>query len=115
MAFSSTQKAMFLEKMSIKPISVETIKRMDQVYNISAMQNSEICLVWQLLCLQNGYTEIYPQVQKFLVTTGRMKYVRPIYRALFKVNPDLARKIFEDNFSFYHPICSGMVSKDLKL
>lgn len=44
-----------------------------------------------------------------------MKFVRPLYRALVKVDRPLAEKTFEKNREFYHPICRGMVEKDLKV
>jgi leukotriene-A4 hydrolase len=42
-----------------------------------------------------------------------MKYVRPIYKALNKVDSELAVKTFLQHRSFYHPICASMVAKDL--
>ena len=44
-----------------------------------------------------------------------MKYVRPGYRGLIKVDRDLAVTTFREHESFYHPICRAMVKKDLKL
>ena len=35
------------------------------------------------------------------------------YRQLRDVDRDLAMKTFEKNREFYHPICRGMVEKDL--
>lgn len=42
-----------------------------------------------------------------------MKYVRPLFRALNKVDRSLALETFAKNKDFYHPICKGMVEKDL--
>jgi len=42
-----------------------------------------------------------------------MKYVRPVYRALFSVNKALAVSNFEAHKGFYHPICGRIVAKDL--
>jgi leukotriene-A4 hydrolase len=44
-----------------------------------------------------------------------MKFVRPLFRALNDVDRKLAVKTFEKNRDFYHPICRGMVEKDLGL
>jgi leukotriene-A4 hydrolase len=43
-----------------------------------------------------------------------MKFVRPLYRQLAIVDRDLALKTFEKNKDFYHPICRGLVEKDLQ-
>ena len=42
-----------------------------------------------------------------------MKFVRPLFRELNKVDRALALKTFEKLKDFYHPICKGMVEKDL--
>jgi len=44
-----------------------------------------------------------------------MKYERPGYRALAKVDPELAKKTFVDNAFRLHPICRRMVAQDLGL
>jgi len=44
-----------------------------------------------------------------------MKFVRVLYRGLVKVDRKLALETFEKNRDFYHPICRGMVEKDLGL
>lgn len=53
----------------------------------------------------------------FITTQGRMKYVRPLYRALHesKMGKDLAVDAFLKNKDFYHPICAKMIASDLKL
>lgn len=58
---------------------------------------------------------IIQPVIEFLGTTGRMKFVRPIYRELNKMERDTAVKTFEVNREFYHPICRNMVERDLEL
>lgn len=40
-----------------------------------------------------------------------MKFVRPLYKQLIKNDLELAKKTFEMNKDFYHPICKGMVEK----
>jgi len=52
-------------------------------------------------------------VFKLLGEVGRMKFVRPLYRGLMKMDYELAVETFEKNKDFYHPICRGMVAKDL--
>lgn len=44
---------------------------------------------------------------------GRMKYVRPLFRALNKMDSSLAKKWFEELKAGYHPIAAGLVGKDL--
>lgn len=55
----------------------------------------------------------YEAVAELLGQVGRMKFVRPLFRGLNKVSPELALKTFEKNREFYHPICRQMVARDL--
>jgi len=45
---------------------------------------------------------------------GRMKFTRPIYRALKGYNLALAKETFDKHRGSYHPICAKMVSRDLE-
>ncbi|KAI9207265.1 peptidase family M1-domain-containing protein [Polychytrium aggregatum] len=116
--FSSTQTVVFLEKLlELTPLPHKLLAEMDKVYSLTSVRNAEIRFRWQWLCLKADYEAIFPAVAAFLVEAGRMKYVRPLYRAWDKTTNGgpLARKTFLDNRSFYHPICAAMVAKDLGL
>ena len=39
---------------------------------------------WQMLCVASGWEDIYPKVVEFLEAQGRMKFVRPLYRNLYR-------------------------------
>lgn len=53
----------------------------------------------------------------FITSQGRMKFVRPLFRALYesKMGIDLALDAFLQNKDFYHPICAKMIAMDLKI
>jgi hypothetical protein len=86
---------------------------MDKLYQFTGVRNAEIRFGWQMLCLKAAYTPIYDHVVAFVTEQGRMKYVRPLYRALNKVNADLARQTFLRNRDHYHPIAARMIEKDI--
>lgn len=45
-----------------------------------------------------------------------MKYCRPTYQALYRVDPELARKTYlEYGVGFLHPIAKKLIVKDLGL
>lgn len=51
---------------------------------------------------------------KALATSqGRMKFTRPMYRALKAYDTEVARETFLQHRSGYHPICAKMVARDL--
>ena len=53
----------------------------------------------------------------FITSQGRMKFVRPLFRALHEseMGRELAVDAFLKNKDFYHPICAKMIASDLKL
>ena len=42
--------------------------------------------------------------------TGRMKYLRPVYQELAKVDREIARKTFEEARETYHPIARSVIA-----
>lgn len=120
--WSTGQTNVFLDTLlmhcgEVAPLSAEKLEFMDKVYGYSHVQNSEIMFRWQCLCLKTGVTWIVPQVLDFVKSQGRMKFVRPLYRALngcSAVNgTQVAKTAFVANHHTYHPIARKMLQVDL--
>ena len=59
---------------------------------------------------------MFPLVASFLDEQGRMKFTRPLYRALFRCGPRgkaLALQTFKESGSKLHPIARKMAARDL--
>jgi len=120
-AWSTAQKTCFLDAILSKcetrnkPLPVPTVKLMQNAYNMNESQNSEILFRFCMISIEAGDETIVPIVLRFITTQGRMKFVRPLYRALFKsdVGKEIAVKTFLENRDFYHPIAAKMVATDL--
>ncbi|KAM3511846.1 hypothetical protein MY11210_004537 [Beauveria gryllotalpidicola] len=98
-----------------KGLSAERAQKMGAVYDFISSENVEVLAAYYRIALAaNDRTCVYG-VAELLSRVGRMKFVRPLFRALNKVDRDLALKTFAKNRDFYHPICRGMVEKDLKI
>lgn len=107
---------MFLEKVQQDvPLSAERAQLLGKVYDLLGSKNVELKSAYYLIALKSEDSSSYQGAADLLGTVGRMKYVRPLFRALNKVDRDLALKTFEKNRDFYHPIARGMVEKDLKI
>lgn len=52
---------------------------------------------------------------KVLSKIGRMKFIRPIYKAIKAIDSQRAISIFNQNQAFYHPIAVTQIKKDLGL
>ena len=97
-------------------LSLETLMAMDALYKFSTSKNAEIRFKWQMLCISSEASFILPQVETFLKEQGRMKFIRPLFRALGKKNADtraVALRVFEEWKCNYHPIAQKMIAKDL--
>ena len=66
-----------------RPLSLSTIASMKEKYAFHESQNSEILFRFCMLAVEAGDVSILPVVVRFITTQGRMKFVRPLYRALF--------------------------------
>jgi leukotriene-A4 hydrolase len=102
----------FLEQLFDKKVE-NLVEKLDDVYSFST-KNYEIKFQYFMLCLQAGYSKIVPHVEKMVAEQGRMKFVRPLYRALAKLDKYLAVSIFEKYKLSYHAIAAKMIEIDLK-
>lgn len=91
------------------------LDKMDELYQLTTVRNADVRFRWQQVCLQASYERIYPEVVQFVTEQGRMKFVRPLYRLLYKAKngADLARDTYMKHRDFYHPIAGQLIEKDI--
>jgi hypothetical protein len=94
-----------------KSISKEKLKIIDVHLRFKNCGNSEIMTEWFTLALENNYTEINSDIERFLKKVGRRKYLVPIYKAMNKVNPKLAKQIFENSKNQYHAVSRNSIEE----
>lgn len=84
-------------------------------YDFDSMRNAEIRFVWCRLALLAKYSKVLANVEDFLSTQGRMKFIRPLFNDLYHVYPkgDYAKQIFSKNRNSYHSIAMKMIERDL--
>ncbi|KAB8215419.1 peptidase family M1-domain-containing protein [Aspergillus novoparasiticus] len=96
-----------------RPLTPELSRVLGEVYSLAKSENIEVSNLYFQVGLRAGDDTVYKPTAELLGKIGRMKFVRPLYRNLQKVNRPLAIETFEKNKDFYHPICRAMVEKDL--
>lgn len=112
--FTANQKIVFLGKLEQgKPLTAERAKLLGEVYDFRSSHNVELKSAYYLIAVKAQDKTSYSGIAELLGQVGRMKFVRPLFRGLNKVDRPLALATFEKNKDFYHPICKGMVEKDL--
>lgn len=123
--FNSNQKVVFLERLeSYEALPPDHILHMGKLYQISDTPNAEIRLRYYEVALRDTKNEnaisIAEEAAKWVVgddgtgiLKGRMKFCRPIFRAVNGVNKDLAKKTYLPHKTAFHPIAQKLIEKDL--
>lgn len=98
-----------------RPLSLATVVDMKKMYQMHESQNSEVLFRFCMIAVEAGDESIIPVVVRFITSQGRMKFVRPLYRALYRssMGKDIAVSTFLENKDFYHPIAAKMLAADL--
>lgn len=105
---------MFLETVQQQvELNADRAELLGKVYEFQSSQNVELKSAYYIIALRAKDTAAYDGAAELLGQVGRMKYVRPLFRELNKVDRQLALDTYEKNKDFYHPICKGIVKKDL--
>ncbi|KAJ5637291.1 hypothetical protein N7490_007170, partial [Penicillium lividum] len=112
---TANQIVVFLEQILRweEPLRPELSKLMGEVYGLSKSTNIEVSNLYFQVGMKAGDESVIEPTTELLGRIGRMKFVRPLYRNLQKINRPVALATFEKYKDFYHPICRGMVEKDL--
>jgi leukotriene-A4 hydrolase len=114
--WTANQTVVFLEKILLSSaLTPSQSQTLGKTYSLVSTQNVELSSRYFQIGLRAQDKKVYPLAADLLGKVGRMKFVRPLYRGLVKVDRQLAVKTFEKNRDFYHPICRGMIQKDLGL
>ena len=98
-------------------LPIDTLNKLDAAYKLSESKNAEIKFRWYKLAIAAEHDAVFDGVKNMLLSQGRMKFVRPLYRALYgsSKGKQLALDTFKANRQIYHGICSKMVAADLGL
>mmetsp|Transcript_4668 Transcript_4668/g.6066 ORF Transcript_4668/g.6066 Transcript_4668/m.6066 type:complete len:381 (+) Transcript_4668:114-1256(+) len=121
--WTSAQMVVMLEKLlgmlaeAKESFVILSLEQMGQQYQFNTSRNAEVRFCWQTLCIRSEGEFCLPCVETFIKEQGRMKFIRPLYRELYrsKFGKTNAMKWFAEWRSNYHPIAQKMVAKDLEL
>jgi leukotriene-A4 hydrolase len=105
-----TEWTLYLEAMP-KPSPAETCRALDAEYALTQSTNNEVLVAWLVLACESGYAPVLPRVEDVLGRIGRMKYLKPLYRALARRDDTraVAHDLFERFAPRYHPIAQQVV------
>jgi leukotriene-A4 hydrolase len=125
--FSSNQKVVFLERLQLySPLPSFHISHLGTLYQLSSSSNAEIRLRFYEIALRDPASlaakDFAPDAAKWVVgddgtgaLKGRMKFCRPVFKAIGKVDRALALDYFKRFGEGFHPIAKRMIEKDFGL
>lgn len=92
------------------------LKELDAAFGLAKSTNNEVAFRFYRAAAHAGYREVRPQVQAFLMSVGRKKFVVPLYTAL-RANPAdraWAEAIYKAARERYHPETQAGVDKAMQ-
>jgi leukotriene-A4 hydrolase len=97
-------------------LSSEEMDQLDQLGNFTDSHNAEIIAVWGVIAIRNNYTRMLPQVEDFLVNTGRRKFLVPLYTELAKTSEGMrhAQTIYKKARPNYHFVATNTFDRLLR-
>ncbi|KAF7295355.1 Leuk-A4-hydro-C domain-containing protein [Mycena indigotica] len=125
--FNANQIIVFLERLQALPaLSLTHLTTLGSVYKIDSTPNSEVRLRFYELVLSPPTSETAKRfvgdAAKWVigddgtgVIKGRMKFCRPVFREMVKVDRELALETWKANKTGFHPIAQRLIEKDLGL
>ncbi|XP_044744226.1 leukotriene A-4 hydrolase [Coccinella septempunctata] len=118
-SMSASQTIYFLQLVLDEPSvwSIIKLKELERLFSLGKCKNSEIKLRWLRICMKARWEEKIPVVLQWLNEVGRMKYVRPLYRDLYKWEAARSKAIdnFKANRRYMMHVSAYTVGKDLHL
>lgn len=95
----------FLNNMPEK-LTQEQLTELDAAFSLTQSHNNEIAHSWLLMSVKNWYEPAFPRLHDYLVSIGRNKLVKPLYKALSETpeGKKMAQKAFAEAKDAYHPL-----------
>jgi len=121
----SNQIIVFLERLQSYPaLPSSHISYLGKLYHLSTIPNAEIRLRFYMVALVDPSSpaakSFAPEAANWVVgdddtgvVKGRMKFCRPIFRAVYKVDQRLSVAVFSKSKDAFHPIARKLIEKDL--
>jgi hypothetical protein len=115
--WSYSERVRFLNRVPRK-LSAAQLASLSQAMNLEANGNSEVRFAWLRLAVANRYAPAVANLEDFLTSVGRRKFVLPLYRDLMGQGDwgqALAQRFYAAARPGYHPVTVGSVDKVVTL
>ncbi|MBK6640984.1 MAG: M1 family metallopeptidase [Bacteroidetes bacterium] len=87
-------------------LDLKKMEELDAAFGFTNSGNSEIQCEWYQHAIASGYEIAFPNMEKFLMTVGRRKFLKPIYSELAKTQKglEMGRQIYQKARPGYHAV-----------
>ena len=114
--FTIDLKGLFITHLinNIKQIDDCKAEYIDDTLSISKEINGEVIFRWLQVAIRSGQLRYpYALADDFVGSIGRMKFIIPVYTAIFDQDPSQAKAIYAKHKDFYHPLAVEGIEKIL--
>jgi len=108
-SWSYQERYRFISNFS-QSVNAAPMQSLDASFQISSTGNNEVLFAWLEQAIKKNYTPAYDELEKFLTSVGRRKFVAPLFEAMIATNQrDLAKAIYAKARPGYHAVTVGTV------
>ncbi len=86
-------------------------KELDDAFGLTGTQNAETAFAWYMQTIKGGYSAAEADLENFLMTVGRGKFIYRLYGALAATDTGKvwAKNVYTDARAGYHPIAQRRI------
>jgi leukotriene-A4 hydrolase len=101
--------------LGVLPLTLDRqkMRELDERFKLTSSGNVEILDRWLRMAVRSEYEPAYHRIEKFLLTVGRKRYLKPLYEELVKMpgRRKWASEIYAIARPGYHPITQTTLDK----
>jgi leukotriene-A4 hydrolase len=92
------------------------MKELDNAFGFTSSGNSEILAAWFEHVIKHQYKDGYENLEKFMVTVGRRKFIVPLYKLMIATpeGKKMAQDIYKKARPNYHTVATSTIDEILK-
>ena len=112
----SSNESLYLISHLPENTTIDQMKVLDQIFKFTSSGNAEIQSAWYVLSIKKGYQPANKNIEAFLTTVGRRKFLMPLYKELVKTpeGKKWAKKIYVQARPNYHSVAYNTIDELLK-
>jgi leukotriene A-4 hydrolase/aminopeptidase len=112
----SSNESLYLISHLPENTTIDQMKVLDQVFKFTSSGNAEIQSACLVLSIKKGYQPANKNIEAFLTTVGRRKFLMPLYKELVKTpeGKKWAKRIYVQARPNYHSVAYNTIDELLK-